>query len=405
MLVSRTKQIHFLTALLIALAPLKPAAEDIRIGGVPVPETAQPGAGDAPFLGAWFGAWGSAWRTVLIVEKVEGGQITALYAVGPNGAYQGGHRRLEGRISGDAARLQGPTYTVDVALAGDDRLRARYNGDQGFAILSRGDLSGPHPWSAGASEMIATDLVEDGQPVRLETVIFRPEGDGPFPLAVLNHGSSGNGGDKSVFKRAWINGWLADLLVERGWLVAFPQRRGRGGSDGLYDEGFTEDRSRYTCDRGPTLKGADRALDDISASIRALRLRPDVADGPVLIGGMSRGGVLSLAWAGRHPDQTRGVVNFVGGWLNEGCGDAAEVNEALFAAGGAYPRDTLWLYGADDPFYSLPYSRQNFAAFTDAGGRGAFHAFTLKGENNGHWLLSVPTLWNDRLIEYLDALD
>lgn len=99
-----------------------------------------------------------------------------------------------------------------------------------------------------------------------------------------------------------------------------------------------------------------------------------------------------------------GVINFVGGWLGEGCGDAEAVNQSLFTEGGAFERETLWLYGVDDPFYTLPYSRRNFGAFVKAGGRGGFHEFALAGEKNGHWVHSVPSLWEELLIEYLDRL-
>ena len=405
MLASHIRRFHFLAALLILLAPLKAVAENVMIGGVPVPAEVRPGAGESPFFGAWFGAWGARWRTVLIVETVEDDRIVATYAVGPNGSFKGGNRRLEGRIDGERATLEGPSYVIDIALTPHGTMRARYNGDQGFAVLNRGDLAGDHPWIGGAAEMIETDLTEDGAALRLKTLVFKPSEGASFPLALINHGSSAYSGDRDVFDEVWVDPWIADLLVERGWLVAFPQRRGRGGSDGLYDEGFKADRSAYSCDGAVTQKGAERALEDIEAAIAALRLRPDVTIGPVLIGGMSRGGALSVAWAGRNPQRAHGVVNFVGGWLSEGCGDAEEVNKTLFAEGGPFPRDTLWLYGADDPFYSLPYSRKNFAAFINAGGRGAFHEFALNGENNGHWVQSVPTLWQDQLIGYLDALD
>jgi len=43
------------------------------------------------------------------------------------------------------------------------------------------------------SMMINTTLLENGKPVRLEVVIDKPPGDGPFPLLVVNHGSTGEG--------------------------------------------------------------------------------------------------------------------------------------------------------------------------------------------------------------------
>lgn len=405
MLVSRTNLSRIIAVLLIVAAPLVAYAADPRLDGVPVPLNIGPSDSASPFAGSWFGQWGGQWRTLMVVERINGQQVEAVYSVGPRGDYKGAWRDVKGAIDGDKLRLDGPSYTLDFELRSSGRLRARYNEDQGFAIMSKGDLKSDRRWSFGSVEMIDTDLVELGKAVRLEGVIYKPPGDGPFPLAVINHGSTGYGDNPAAFKHTFTNDWLADILVERGWLVAFPQRRGRGASDGLYDEGFTTDRTHYTCEAYRTLQGADRALDDISAAVEELQKRPDVEDGPILIGGMSRGGILSVAWAGRNPDLTHGVVNFVGGWLGEGCGDAEEVNKKLFRSGGAYPRETLWMYGEDDTFYSLPYSRKNFAAFQNAGGRGTFHEFSVKGENNGHRVNVIPTLWNDLLLTYLDDLD
>ena len=163
---------------------------------------------------------------------------------------------------------------------------------------------------------------------------------------MINHGSTGRGVNPNLFAHTWFAPDLADFLNDRGWIVAFPQRRGRGKSDGLYDEGFAENRARgYTGDIDITLRGADRALSDIDAAIAALRRRQDIAPAPVLIGGVSRGGVLSVAYAGLHPKQVAGVINFVGGWLGEGYPTASTVNHRLFERGASYGRPTIWLYG------------------------------------------------------------
>ena len=43
---------------------------------------------------------------------------------------------------------------------------------------------------AETSELIQTSLIENGQNIRLELVIAKPTGDGPFPTLVFNHGST-----------------------------------------------------------------------------------------------------------------------------------------------------------------------------------------------------------------------
>lgn len=194
------------------------------------------------------------------------------------------------------------------------------------------------------------------------------------------------------------------MFVKKGYMVAFPQLRGRGKSEGLYDEGFNVDRTQgYACDPKQSLPGADRALSDIAAAVEVLRQRPDVAEQPILMAGISRGGILSIAYAGMHPREVAGVINFVGGWMGERCPHASEINGTLFKLGGTFPHPTLWLYGDHDPFYSLNHSRANFTAFQATGGNGSFFDFEVPG-GNGHLVIYSPPLWTDDVDRYLQAI-
>src|SRR5262249_11129740 len=135
----------------------------------------------------------------------------------------------------------------------------------------------------------------------------------------------------------------------------------------------------------------------------ALRQRPDVAPSRVLIGGQSRGGALSVTYAGAHPEQIRGVINFVGGWVGDGCTTAKLVNETLFQSGARFNQPMLWLYGRQDPFYSIQHSRDNFAAFQSAGGQSTFLEFEVPG-GNGHDVISHAQLWSGPIGDYLNSL-
>jgi hypothetical protein len=83
---------------------------------------------------------------------------------------------------------------------------------------------------------------------------------------VINHGSTGEGTDPTLFRNTWHDLGLADFLNERGWLVAFPQRRGRGKSDGLYDEGFSPERARMA--KPVTANGPWRVRRELCATSR-----------------------------------------------------------------------------------------------------------------------------------------
>jgi dienelactone hydrolase len=247
-------------------------------------------------------------------------------------------------------------------------------------------------------------VVLDGQPVRLEMLIYQPARTAVFPTLVFNHGSTGAGTDPYWFTQPIDEPLLAEVFLQCGWAVILPARRGRGNSEGVYDEGFDPDRTLgYTCDPPRSLAGAERALADIAAAMEAIRTFPFVDPQRLVIGGQSRGGILSVAYAGLHPASVSGVLNFVGGWLGVGCPTASSVNQTLFQRGAAYPKESLWLYGDGDPFYPLSHSRENFSAFQAAGGTGTFHSFQPPG-GNGHHLLVYPDVWVSTVLAYLQRI-
>ena len=199
--------------------------------------------------GVWVGVWLGSPKHILLVESVDAdGAARVVYAIGdnPRAGRQRRWLRLEGVATARTLKVAGEGFSATYEMAADGSLKARFEaGDIAInASMTRADLAsltGPDAvvaWTRGKSELLQTDLVEEGKPIRLEVVIFRPSGPGPFPLAVINHGSTGRGDDPALFTETWFATDLADFLNERGWIVAFPQRRGRGKSDGLYDEGF-----------------------------------------------------------------------------------------------------------------------------------------------------------------------
>ena len=81
-------------------------------------------------------------------------------------------------------------------------------------------------------------IMVDGQTVHLEMRFYKPSTEAKVPTLVFNHGSTGRGRDPSLFTQAIDFPQLAQFFVQRGWAVIMPARRGRGGSEGEYDEGF-----------------------------------------------------------------------------------------------------------------------------------------------------------------------
>ncbi|WP_227270367.1 alpha/beta hydrolase family protein [Roseobacter weihaiensis] len=402
-----------LSAVLIFFAGGASAQEAIFVGDVPLPGDAGTLApGEAAFSGTWAGRWGNRRNHILIVEGLgNDGLANVIYAVGGDMNGPGRWFRRKARIEDKTLVFADDGFPARYSLSASGRMRGVFADNKGFAILERQELSElisspAEDWFAlGDVERLETELVEDGRDIELSVVVYRPEGEGPFPLAIIHHGSTGHGKHASDFDQIWANDWLADLLNESGWLVAFPQRRGRGLSDGLYDEGFAEVRSQgYSPKAALSLPGAERALTDANAALAALKKRPDVASGPVLLGGQSRGGVVAIMQAGHNPNEVSGVINFVGGWVSEKWGDSA-INPTLFRRIGSFGGPVLSIYGTQDPFYSVEHSKSNLAEMEPFEVKSHLHMVKLPGYGNGHWAIAMPVFWEDVLGEFLESID
>jgi dienelactone hydrolase len=201
-------------------------------------------------------------------------------------------------------------------------------------------------------------------------VIYTPLGPGPYPTLVFHHGSTGSGDNPSLFGLPYESEALAFFLVERA-----------------------PDRSRYSCLAEAALAGLDRALEDANVVTGFALGMTEVDPDRMLLGGRSRGGILATAHARRRPAVYAGVINFVGGWLGEGCADAVTVNRSTFEEAADQPSPVLWLYGENDPFYSVSHvvaitmrSQQRWLRCVRLYRRGDPAA-------SGHLILDEPSLW------------
>jgi poly(3-hydroxybutyrate) depolymerase len=89
-----------------------------------------------------------------------------------------------------------------------------------------------------AQEARMVPVTVDGERVRLEMRVYTPATATPSPTLVFNHGSTGRGTNPESFTRSIDFPEVARFFVARGWAVVIPARRGRGGAEGQYDEGF-----------------------------------------------------------------------------------------------------------------------------------------------------------------------
>ena len=162
---------------------------------------------------------------------------------------------------------------------------------------------------------------------------------------------------------------------------------------------FELDRSKYSCDPILSLRGVDRALEDIEAVVTHVATMTDVIASKMIVAGVSRGGILAIACAGQSKTRFLGAINLSGGWLGRLCSTYEMVNREVFLRGASFVEPTLWLHGNRDNFYSLAQCKRNYEAFCEAGGKGSFVALPA-----GHNLIFAPKVWVQHIDEYLSQI-
>jgi dienelactone hydrolase len=218
-------------------------------------------------------------------------------------------------------------------------------------------------------------------------ILFRPPGDGPFPLAIVAHATSQN-----VLRRAQMPQpeyrVLAAWLVARGFAVLVPERPGHGATGGRYLE------DQGGCDEADYAKAGRATADSIVVVLDLMREQSFVRrDGAVIVG-HSAGAWGALALAARNPPGVAAIVAFApgrGGHANDFPHQVCAPH-TLIAAAAEFGRSArvpvTWLVAANDTYFSPALSRQIADAFRAGGGKVDFRVLAAYG-SEGHWLVET----------------
>jgi dienelactone hydrolase len=209
---------------------------------------------------------------------------------------------------------------------------------------------------APMNEKVLSVFGDPDSPVTLQVTLFEPPGPGPFPLAVMNHGATGN--DPPGLQPRYRQSFSAYYFLSRGYAVVLPMMRGYAGSGGKL--------TSHGCDLA-ALGLADAK--DIRAVIEYMVRQPDIDGTRILVAGQSFGGWNTLALGTLDIPNVKGLVSFAGGVRTSGCGSS---DSSLIDAAGELGKHTkvpsIWFWGDNDQTFSPSIWRSMYQSYRAAGG-------------------------------------
>lgn len=254
--------------------------------------------------------------------------------------------------------------------------------------------------------VVSVPLAAGANPAALVATLYRPEGDGPFPLLVLSHGSPANGALRAKMGRYRVIPRIREF-TQRGFAVIVPMRRGYGDTGGDWAE-------RYGSCADPDFHAAGQAAaDDLIATLQFAATLPYVDARRIVLLGQSAGGFASIAAASRAPAGVLAVVNFSGGrGGNPRTRPGMPCNSpAMTQAIGQFSKTirvpVLWHYAENDRFFGPEHVRAWFGAFEAAGARGKLVMQPPFG-SDGHSMFASAAglpIWTAEFDRFLREID
>lgn len=198
--------------------------------------------------------------------------------------------------------------------------------------------------------------------------VCRPDGNGPSPVAVLNHGGPRPGADRDAMKAPGCDTAPARWFLARGYLVVMPLRRGYGATGGEWAQ------NPGACASPDYIRAGLEGGRDIDAAVKYATALPYARPDGVVVAGEGEGGWAVIGYSARPNPRVVALVNVAGGM-----GGLAGHQERrtcrpdlLVDAAAEFGRTArnpmLWIYAVDDDVFSPELATSMQAAFVNAGG-------------------------------------
>ena len=252
------------------------------------------------------------------------------------------------------------------------------------------------PDEAASAPPLARDLHEETQHIgvtvkdlygreetkQIPVTIFRPDGAGPFPLVIMNHGRAPT--EKRAQQGRQRFEAFSRYMVGKGFVVLLPTRVGYAETYGDFDP-----ESTGNCSSMRLEPQSQAASDQVLATLAFAKTLPYVDASRWIVAGQSVGGVATVATTWRHPEGLVGAINFAGGTGGDperspGRPCNPQRIASLWGAQAAQSRaPMLWFYWENDEYWGADNPKRWHEAWVSGGGKAEFHQLAAAGKN-GH---------------------
>jgi len=243
----------------------------------------------------------------------------------------------------------------------------------------------------------------EGQVTGMQTRLCRPMTDAPARLVVINHGLPADASHRTNMEPGPCSGEAAQWFLHRGYIVAFPLRRGYGTTGGAWAEGHGP------CDNADFFHAGIETARDIDAAVEGLTKLPFVRPDGVVVVGHSVGGWGTIAYDSMPHPKVSALIAMAPG--HGGHHDLVPYNlcapDRLIEAAGRYGATAstpmLWIYADNDTFFVPSLARAIDQSFTAGGGKVEFEQFG-RYSNDGHNFFFEPgasDVWGPIVEQYL----
>jgi dienelactone hydrolase len=231
-------------------------------------------------------------------------------------------------------------------------------------------------------------------PVSLEVTVFKPDGNGPFPVVMINHGKEATNNRLQARSR-YPN--VAREFLRMGYAVIVPMRQGFSNSGGA------------AVGEGCNIAGNGEAqADDLVAVTRWIKAQAWADSARMIMMGQSHGGLTTLAYAQNPDPGYKLFVNFAGGlmWTSGNCQWQENLRRAFASYGAKTKVPTLWFYGENDSLFPPSVITPAHQAYVDAGGKAEMVAYGPFG-TDAHGMFGTVdgmAIWKDKVLEKIKAV-